>query len=182
MTARHGFIDESIRSDGWYRLTMVDVAARDLGSVTRALRSMVPKGRYRLHFSAEGESQRRQILDSMMRLPFSAITIAAPYRRGTDDAPARRQCIEEVVARLDPTIALLVLDTRGAHRDIGDRRFLRQLLLTSDSSDHLSYAHRGSRDEPLLALPDAIGWAVGAGGYLAKTVASKVRQLFLEAG
>ncbi len=182
MTARHGFIDESIRSDGWYRVTMVDVAARDLGEVTRALRSMVPKGRQRLHFSSEGESQRRQLLDSMMRLPFSAITVAAPYRRGTDDAPSRRRCIEEVVARLDPTIALLVLDTRGAHRDISDRQLLRQLLLTSSRSDHLSYSHRGSRDEPLLALPDAIGWAAGAGGHFAKTVAGKVQQVFLEAG
>ena len=47
MTARHGFVDESVRSDGWYRLMMVDAAARDLGLVTRALRSMVPKGRQR---------------------------------------------------------------------------------------------------------------------------------------
>ena len=35
MTVTHGFIDESVRSDGWYRLTMVEVSARDLGSVTR---------------------------------------------------------------------------------------------------------------------------------------------------
>jgi hypothetical protein len=28
----------------------------------------------------------------------------------------------------------------------------------------LDYVHRGSRDEALLSLPDAIGWAWGAGG------------------
>ena len=37
-----------------------------------------------------------------------------------------------------------------------------------------SYSHRGSRDEPLLGLPDAIGWAVGAGGRFAAQVAERV--------
>ncbi len=78
MTVTHGFIDESVRSDGWYRLTMVEVSARDLGSVTRALRSMLPDGRQRLHFSSEGDARRRQILTAMTRLPISGTTIGAP--------------------------------------------------------------------------------------------------------
>ena len=180
MTARHGFIDESVRSDGWYRLTMVDVAARDLGSVTRALRSMVPKGRQRLHFSAEGDSQRRQILNAIMLLPITALTIAAPYRRGRDEEPARRRCIEALIGDLEPAIVLLVLDSRGAHRDQGDRRVIRDALLRLDREDGLSYSHRGSSDEPLLALPDAVGWSVGAGKYFGRTVADRARQVFLE--
>ncbi len=179
MTARHGFIDESVRSDGWYRLTMVDVAARDLGSVTRALRSMVPKGRQRLHFSAEGESQRRQILNGMMPLPMTALTVAAPYRRGRDEEPARRRCIEALIDELDPAVVLLVLDSRGAQRDQGDRRVIRDSLLRSGREDGPTYSHRGSSDEPLLALPDAVGWSVGAGGYFARTVAGRVREVFL---
>jgi hypothetical protein len=179
MTARHGFIDESVRSDGWYRLTMVDVAARDLGSVTRALRAMVPKGRQRLHFSSEGESQRRQILNGMMRLPITALTVAAPYQRGRDEEPARGRCIEALIAGLDPAIVLLVLDSRGAHRDLTDRRVIRGSLLRLAREDGPSYSHRGSSDEPLLALPDALGWSVGAGGYFTRTVAGRVRQVFL---
>ena len=41
------------------------------------------------------------------------------------------------------------------------------------------YSHRGSSDEPLLALPDAIGWAVGAGGHFAKQVVLHVHEIFL---
>jgi len=58
----------------------------------------------------------------------------------------------------DP-ITVLILDTRGPDRDKLDRSALALAL----DERRLHYAHRGSRDEPLLALPDAIGWAIGAG-------------------
>jgi hypothetical protein len=48
----------------------------------------------------------------------------------------------------------------------GDRR--RRILLRAYPS--VQYTHRGSRSEPLLSLPDAIGWAVGAGGMWRRLV------------
>ncbi len=175
---RHGFIDESVRSDGWYRLTMVEVPARDLGSVTRALRSMLPDGRQRLHFSSEGDARRRQILAAMTLLPIAATTIGAPYRRGRDEEPARQRCLNELLAFINPDVAVLVLDSRGVHRDLNDRRVLRDVIRQS-GRDLPTYSHRGSSDEPLLALPDALGWAVGAGGHFAKQVVLHVHEIFL---
>jgi hypothetical protein len=58
---------------------------------------------------------------------------------------------------------MLVLDSRGPQRDALDSRFIAQSLQEHDRDD-LQYAHRGRRDEPLLCLPDAVAWAVGAGG------------------
>ncbi len=178
MTGAHGVIDESIRADGWYRLTMVEVSARDLGSVTRALRSMLPAGRQRLHFSSEGDARRRQILTAIVRLPIVATTVGAPYRRGRDEEPARQRCLVELLAVISPTVAVLVLDSRGAHRDLNDRRVLRGVVRAS-GRDLPTYSHRGSSDEPLLALPDALGWAVGAGSRFAKQVAPSVHEIFL---
>ena len=178
MTVTHGFIDESVRSDGWYRLTMVEVSARYLGSVTRALRSMLPDGRQRLHFSSEGDARRRQILTAMTRLPISGTTIGAPYRRGRDEEPARQRCLVELLAVLNPTVAVLVLDSRGVHRDLNARRVLRGVMRAS-GRDLPTYSHRGSSDEPLLAVPDALGWAVGAGGHFARQVALYVHEIFL---
>ena len=180
MTVRHGFIDESIRSDGWYRLTMVDIAARDVGVITRELRSMIPQGRQRVHFSAEGHAQRRRILDAMLGLPFAAVTLSAPYRRGQNEEPARRRCIQAMLTSADPAIVLLVFDSRGPHRDRNDRRVLSQSLLRGGGSESLSYSHRGSKDEPLLALPDAIGWSLGAGGYFTARVRGRVRQIVVD--
>ncbi len=106
----------------------------------------------------------------MMLLPITAVTIATPYRRGRDEEPARHRCLEALIADLDPAIVLLVPTAAGAHRDQGDRRMIRETLLRVDREDSLSYSHRGSSDEPLLALSDAVGSAVGARGYFGRTV------------
>jgi hypothetical protein len=36
--------------------------------------------------------------------------------------------------------------------------------LVEEGWSEVTYSHRGSRDEVLLGLPDAVGWAVGAKG------------------
>ena len=114
----------------------------------------------------------------MMRLPIVATTVGAPYRRGRDEEPARQRCLIELLAVINPNVAVLVLDSRGTHRDLNDRRVLRGALRVS-GLDLPTYSHRGSSDEPLLALPDALGWAVGAGGHFAKQVALSVHEIFL---
>lgn len=182
MTLRHAFVDESIRNDGWYRLTVATIAARDVNAVVRDLRSLRPEGRQRLHFSSEGDAVRHRILDGIMRLPVSATTFAAPYRRGRNDDLARRRCLEAMVGHLAPEVALLVLDSRGPHRDAADRRVLRGALASRSVLDGVSYVHRGSRDEPMLALPDVFGWAVGAGGRFSAKVSPVVDQVFLGEG
>ena len=160
MTVLHAFIDESIRTDGWYRLTVVEIAARDTAQVSRALRRIVPRGQYRVHFSSESDARRRAALRSLVDLPIAATTFMARYDRRSDDQIARDQCLRAFVAGLSGRVRLVVLDSRGPHRDRLDRIVLRDALRAADRVE-VTYSHRGSRDEPLLALPDALGWAVG---------------------
>jgi hypothetical protein len=75
---------------------------------------------------------------------------------------------------------MLVLDSRGPDRDRRDRRCIARTLRHIEQPDSLQYTHRGSRDEPLLCLPDAIGWAVGAEGLwkgLAEPVVDEIIEL-----
>ena len=141
MTVTHGFIDESVRADGWYRLTVVEVSAHDLGSVTRALRSMLPDDRQRLHFSSEGDARRRQILTAMMRPPIVATTVGAPYRRGRDEEPARQRCLIELLAVINPSVAVLVLGRLA-------------IPAPGDSDHHDPQLHRqcASREHSLLIV------------------------------
>jgi hypothetical protein len=83
-----------------------------------------------------------------------------------------------LLAFINPNVVVLVLDSRGTHRDLNDRRVLRGVVRAS-GRDLPTYSHRGSSDEPLLALPDALGWAVGASGRFAKQVAPSVHEIFL---
>lgn len=159
MTAVHGFVDESART-GVYRLTIVRVATVELDAISRAVRTAIIPGQFRIHLVNERPPRQRAILNAYGRLPIRATVYEAPFPKRTDDQIARDRCLRALVSDLtDDPIRMLVLDTRGPDRDARDRRTLVAAL--GPASD-LQYTHRGSRDEPLISLPDAIGWAVGA--------------------
>ncbi len=159
----HAFVDESIRDDGYYRLTAVRVHARDIASVGRAIRSLVLRGQRRLHLTDESDRRKRLILGRLAALPVEVSVYTTPYNRRTSDQPARDRCLHALALDVDRhRVAVVVLDSRGPHRDRLDRLALAAVLDTA-GLDHVTYTHRGSRDDPLLALPDAFGWAVGAG-------------------
>ena len=113
-----------------------------------------------------------------MRLPISAVVYRASYRQGDNDEPARQRCLDALLNDVTSLrVAVLVLDTRGPDRDAQDRRTISRAVREGAAPSELVYAHRGSRDEVLLGLPDAIGWADGAGGrysMLVDTVARRV--------
>lgn len=156
---------------------MVGVSARDLGSVTRALRSMLPVGRQRLHFSSEGDARRRQILTALIASQLWRRRSVRP----TDEVETKNRLVSDV----SPSCWLSSTQTWPCsfwtvegRTGLNDRRVLRGVMRAS-GRDLPTYSHRGSSDEPLLALPDALGWAVGAGGHFAKQVAASVHEIFL---
>ena len=164
----HTFVDESARP-GRYLLTAVFVPTSDLAAVTRQVREAFPHGNRRTHMSAEGDRRRRILLRAYSQVGAVAHVVVASYRGG-DDQSAREACLAAIVARSQRCgAAVLVLDTRGPHRDALDRRLIASTLRAS-AGPSVQYTHRGSRSEPLLSLPDAIGWAVGAGGMWRRLV------------
>lgn len=160
---RQVFVDESVRRDGFYRLTAVAVPAAEMAVVARSLRERAQAGSSRVHFSSEGDRRRRAILRSLAELPIEAVTVVAPFPVRSDEAAARASCVRELVRLSAGKVATLTFDTRGPDRDKADRQVIRRAL-TELGGAQVVYGHRGSRDEILLSLPDAIGWAVGARG------------------
>lgn len=153
----HAFIDESARS-GRYLLTAVMVPSHQLAAVTREVRSLFPRGNRRTHLSAEGKARPRTLLKAYARVNVTSRIVVASYPGG-DDQHAREACLGAILARSAQwRVGMLVMDSRDAHRDQLDRRFIAR-----HQHGEIQYTHRGSRDEPLLCLPDAVGWAVGAG-------------------
>lgn len=146
------------------------VAWCDVPAVSRAFRQSLPNGRRRVHFSDEGTKVRRQIMDCYGQLPTGVAVAVAEYTGG-DDQVARNECLRALLkAFIDLRVGVAVLDTRGADRDSHDRRVIARALREGLGPAELHYTHRGSRDEPLLALPDAFGWCWGAGGTWKKLV------------
>ncbi|MFN0089285.1 MAG: hypothetical protein ACKVWR_03300 [Acidimicrobiales bacterium] len=137
------------------------VPTKALASVARSINAQIPRGQRRLHLSAEGEKRRREILHVIVSLMVSATVYQAAYDRRSDDQPVRDRCLEVLIGdALTRPVLAVVVDSRGPARDRRDRLTIARALA---GSGRPTYEHRGSRDEPLLALPDAVGWAEGAG-------------------
>lgn len=161
--ATHGFADES-RRGATYLMTMVVVPAGSLDAARRGVGGVVPRGSRRTHLSAENDGRRRQILRAYGGLGHIDAHIAVAAYHGGDDQAPRDRCLSALVTtccRLG--VVRLTLDTRLPDRDRLDRRTI-AAVLRDLAPFELAYVHCGSRDESLLSLPDAIGWAWGAGG------------------
>jgi hypothetical protein len=173
MTASHAYVDES-RRPGTYLLTAAIVPTAERDAIAKAVRAAVPKGRRRAHLSAESDSCRRQILRAYSELNVDARLVIVDHRGGNDQ-PARDHCLRILLGELGRlNVQAVILDTRQEHRDALDRRTVAQVVAAGDVSRELQYRHHGSRNEPLLWLPDAFGWAYGAGGVWRSLIARKV--------
>jgi hypothetical protein len=170
---QHAFVDESVRR-GRYRLTAVWVPVRSIDSTRRSVLSVVPRGQRRPHLSAENAQRRKSILAAYCQLGLAVTVVRAPYRLGDDDQPARDLCLRHLVSLLgDQRTSTLWIDTRGDDRDAADRSTLAPVVAALGRGA-VRYAHIGSREEPLLGLPDAFGWADGAAAPFPTIVAAHI--------
>jgi len=150
------------------------VRDRALDVITKAVRAAVPRGQRRTHLSAESDSCRRQILRVYVDLDVDPQVVIADHPGG-DDQPVRDRCLRVLLRELGRlNVQAMLLDTRQEHRDVLDRRTIAQAITAGGAPRELHYRHHGSRGEPLLWLPDAFGWAYGAGGLWRKLIAPKV--------
>lgn len=169
----HAFVDESVRP-GSYLLTAAIIPSIKLQDFTRAVRDAQPARRHRSHMSALDDRRRRQVLDAYVRQGTPAHIAVADYLGGNDQ-PARERCLRSLLrAFVDLHVGVVVLDTRGEGRDRLDRRFIAAAIAASAAPTGLHYSHRGSASESLLSLPDAYGWAWGAGGQWKKRIETVV--------
>jgi len=156
----HAFVDESARADRYLiAAAIVDPAhVRRLRQAMRAL--LMPKQR-ELHCNHEKPVRRRQLADSIARLPVEVAFYTRSWHQ--HDEPARQDCLDRLVRDLLARQAhRLVIDTRN-QRDIHDERTMRRLLGPHPSGSKLVYEHVDSVCEPLLWIADVAAWCFGAG-------------------
>ena len=134
------------------------------------IRELTLPGQRRVHFAKESDARRKQVLD--------VVDLVAPDVVIYDSSlcARRRQreaCLEHVVRDLAKSGAsLLVIESDESVVALGRRllfRYVRQL-----DCDTLEYRHLRAREEPLLAVPDALAWCWHRGGHWRKRVASLV--------
>ncbi len=86
----------------------------------------------------------------------------------------RQRCLRQLPRDLTAARAhRLVLEGRD-DRDALDARTLRATLGAQPSLGGVVYEHLDSTQEPLLWIPDALGWCYGAGGDWRRRVACAI--------
>ena len=129
----HAFVDESARP-GRYLIAVVLVPSHRLVAVTREVKGLFPRGNRRTHLSAEGKARRRMLLKAYGQVSVEARVLSVPHAGG-DDQPAREACLGALVTCAPEWgVGMLVLDSRGPHRDARDRRFIARSVLRGTST------------------------------------------------
>ena len=120
---------------------------------------LLPRQR-RLHFVNESPQRRRFLLDAICELPVRTRL----YTSVQKEPVARHWAVEALLVDM---CALggqrLVIECREASQDERERRLIAAAVQRGAAPADLSYSHLRARDEPLLWVADAVGWAYGAG-------------------
>jgi hypothetical protein len=152
------FIDES-KARG-YTVVAAIVLPSEVAPLRRSVDELRMRGQRRLHFAKESDQRRRAILSTLQAAQVHGIAYQAHER---DDLASRTLCLEAVVVdalRLGVTRIVLEQDDSIVSHD-------RQVLFTAlrrAARTDITYEHARAATEPLLALPDAIAWAIARGG------------------
>lgn len=156
---RQAFADESKARDYLFAAAVLD--AHDLGRARRVVRSLVLPGQHRLHMAKENDGRRRAILDLVVDLPVLTIIRRAP-RDGRSEVERRGACLRALVADLAQSDCTALCLERDETLERRDRQHILDAMHRHGAQ--LTHRHAAAREEPLLAVPDALAWAWAKGG------------------
>ena len=161
MSTRLVFVDESVRSNR-YLLCAVTVDGSDAGQLRREVRSMLLAGQRRLHFKLEGKRRRRVLLDQLVALDLDVAIVQSRITPDHAAEDARAECLAVIVGevQIDGPAATLYIERRDG-LDHHDRETIVRARLREPA---LNFEHLRPHGDPLLWIPDAFAWAVGARG------------------
>lgn len=163
----HIFADESKRSS--FVLVAAFIPADDLGRTRQLVTGLRLPRQRRLHFVAEQDARRRQILQAFVAADVQTLVYdGAGFRDGkvARDAAVARLTDDAIRMRADRLV--LELDDSAAAKD---RLVIRERLVkAAGRPDGLLYEHRRAYEECLLSIPDAVAWSWSKGGQWRKQI------------
>lgn len=160
MPASDVFVDESKARE--YLLVAAVIAPGSSGHQRNAMRALLLPGQPRLHMKKERDSRRQRILGTIAALGTQITIYRAPRTLGSE-VQRRAFCLDRLVRDIGAAGGQLCLE-RDESLVGSDRRRLIEATRAVGSMATLRYWHESAASEPLLSIPDAIGWAWARGG------------------
>lgn len=160
MSGASVFVDESKAKD--YLLIAAAIVPRDVAECRRAVRELILPRQSRLHMKQENDSRKRRMLDTFAELEVT-VTIFRATRDLGSEVHRRGLCLEELIGNIGPAGGRLCLE-RDETLVARDRQRMIEATRRAGNAGTLEYWHESAASEPLLAIPDAVGWAWARGG------------------
>jgi hypothetical protein len=150
-------------SGGIFYIVTAVVTVTDEADTKAALEKvLVSPGRRRpFHWVDEGPTARDGMIRCLVEVGATAhVAVHYPTARSGIEA-ARARCISDIVPRvLREGATELLIESRNATMDAGDRAVILDILAELNLSGQVPYGH-GTKQEPLLWLADAVCGVVG---------------------
>jgi len=160
---RHGlvFVDET-KAKGFLLVAAI-LQPADLAVGRRTMRRLVLPGQKRLHMKEERDSRKQQILKAVAEINPDIVIFRASSGYG-NEVPAHAACIYALThfaVKAEHLELVLELDETQQRND--EIRLI-SAMKHYGASAKLAYRHARASEEPLLSIPDAVGWAWARGG------------------
>ena len=165
------FVDESYRP-GTFLMCSVKIEHALVFETRGLLRALNPTKSHKIHMSEASRLQRKQILQQIRPLSFSAIIYSAKRNSNFQIQRPRERCLG---AMLDEN-----MNSHSITIEAGSMDHLDRTLINRWVSQKLSFpliSHVSPTTEPLLWLPDIIAWAYGRGGEWKAEVSQNISKV-----
>lgn len=165
----HVFVDEV--KEGGFLFAAATVLPGDLKAARRTISSLVKPEQKYLHFHKERDARRSKILDAIFTLNPEIVIYDGSHKPRRHQRDACLECLIDDLA--DTRAQMLTLATDDSVVD-ADKKLLYQRVRKAGCAETLRYRHLRPHEEPLLTIPDAIGWCWNRGGQWKQRVAPLV--------
>lgn len=149
------FVDEC--KAGGFSLAAASIPCQDVPRLRAAVNSMRLPTQVRIHFVAESAQRRKSIMSALVDGGGISAKVYDARRFG-DSKEGRDKAVARMAAdQAAIPASRIVLETDDSAAD-ADQVIIRQQLDKAGVTDQVGVDHMRARDEPLLAIPDALAW------------------------
>jgi len=156
------FVDES--KAGGFLLAAAQVPCGAVSRVRDKVTALHLPKQVRLHFTNESPQRRRQIISTLASISDISATIYDASGYGEDGKAGRDAAVAQMAAGAARIRASRIVLERDDSAVEQDSAIIRAQLADADVEDVTGVDHLRARDEPLLAIPDALAWCWAKGG------------------
>lgn len=179
MAGRHAYVDESCPGD--YLVMCSLVASSDATAVRQAMRGLLLPRQRSIHMKDERKGARQdRIIRTVCALDLGVTIYSARPADHRGQSGARDACLQRLAAdSVRNEVDRMILDRSDATKKRDAQSIRTGATSAGARGVPFSYDHLSRHDEPLLWVPDVVGWCYARGGRLRRQVMPIVKVIEL---